>query len=430
MSRAATRISVKPHPGQAEVHNNPARFRVLACGRRWGKTRLGVNECLDVAASGGRAWWVAPNYKMSRVGWRPLSKIGRLIGADVRKGDLQITMPGGGEITVRSANDPYSLRGEGLDFVVLDECAFMAEEAWTESLRPALSDRGGRAMFISTPKGRNWFWRLYQRGLGNDREWQSWRRPTSDNPYIKPTEIDQARADMPEVVFEQEYMAVFLENMGSVFRSIAKCLTAPPDQTRAQHERHNIVMGVDWAKEADFTAFSLICTDCHREVARDRFNKIDYDFQTERLKNMVGAWHPAGILPERNSIGGPLVDGLVRQGLPILSGPDGKPGFETTVTSKPQLIENLSLALDRGEIAFQADDVWTGELEAYERKISPMTGRSHYSAPEGLHDDTVIARALAVWAIGRAASLPAEQPTQASKWGEIETDGESRWRRY
>ena len=83
-------IDVNPHPGQAEVHNSPARFKVLAAGRRWGKTRLGVNECLDVAAQGGRAWWVAPSYKTSEVGWRPLRRIGSKIGAEIRKVDRMI----------------------------------------------------------------------------------------------------------------------------------------------------------------------------------------------------------------------------------------------------------------------------------------------------------------------------------------------------
>jgi len=115
-------INASPHAGQREVHNDMARFKVLAAGRRWGKTRLGVNECLDVAAGAGRAWWVAPSYKMSEVGWRPLQRIGNQVGAEVRIVDRKVTMPNGGWVQVRSADKPQSLRGEGLDFVVLDEC--------------------------------------------------------------------------------------------------------------------------------------------------------------------------------------------------------------------------------------------------------------------------------------------------------------------
>jgi phage terminase large subunit-like protein len=186
-------IDVKPHPGQALVHSHPARFKVLACGRRWGKTRQGVNEAYDVAANGGRAWWVAPNYKMSEVGWRPLRRIGQKIGAEIRRVDRQILLPNGGEVVVRSADDPQSLRGEGLDLVVIDECAYVAEQAWTEALRPSLSDRQGSAIFISTPKRRNWFFRLFQQGLEDGGEWMAWQFPTAANPYIDPAEIEAAR---------------------------------------------------------------------------------------------------------------------------------------------------------------------------------------------------------------------------------------------
>lgn len=389
MRKATIQINAHPHAGQAEVHRHPARFKILSCGRRWGKTRLGVNECLDIAAKGGRAWWVAPTYKMSEVGWRPLRQMVSKIGAEVRRSDRQVILPGGGEITVRSADNPDALRGEGLDFVVIDECAFATEEVWTEVLRPALSDRQGRAMFISTPLGRNWFWRLWQRGLGDDPEWQSWQFPTSANPYIAPSEIEAARESLPELTFAQEYLAQFLEGEGVVFRNLAACMSAPKT-TPVGHKGHRIIAGCDWAKQADFTCFSFGCADCRCEVDRDRFNKIDYAFQVERLKAKCAQWKPVTILTELNSIGQPVFEQLQRAGLPVT-------GFDTTASSKPPLIENLALTFERAEWQFQHDPIWTAELEAYERKVSPVTGRSQYSAPDGLHDDTVIARALMCW---------------------------------
>ena len=213
--------------GQKMVHDSQARFKVLACGRRWGKTRLGVNECLTVASDRGRAWWVAPSYKMSEVGWRPIRRMTSQAGCSIRKADRTVEFPNGGEIAVRSADNPDSLRGEGLDLVVIDECAFVQETAWVEALRPALSDRQGRAIFISTPKGRNWFWRAFQRGQLGSPDWASWQFPTSANPYIRPAEIEAARGGLPERVFRQEYLAEFLENEGAVFRNIAACINAP-----------------------------------------------------------------------------------------------------------------------------------------------------------------------------------------------------------
>ena len=378
-------INVNPHPGQREVHEHTARFKVLAAGRRWGKTRLGVHECLQVAANGGRAWWVAPNYKMSEVGWRPLRRMGIKIGAEVRRVDRQIVLPNGGEVTVRSADNPDTLRGEGLDYIVLDECAFISQDAWTEALRPALSDRQGGAMFISTPKRRNWFFRAYQEGLNGNDEWQSWRFPTAANPYIEPAEIEAARKTLPQDVFNQEYLAEFLEGEGAVFRNISACLGAP--DPAGDHAGHQIMAGVDWGKSNDYTAMSIGCRSCKVEIARDRFNQIDYTFQRARLVELCQRYNVTRIMVELNSIGEPNFEELTREGLPVIA-------FTTTASTKPPLIENLALALQRAEWQFQADPVWTGELEAYEVKINDVTGRSTYSAPDGMHDDTVMARAL------------------------------------
>ena len=201
------------HPGQRAVRDSPARFRCLAAGRRWGKTRLGVTLCLAVALRGGRAWWVAPSYPIASVGWREIRRLARQVpGAVVREGDRQVLLLTGGWVQVRSADTVGGLRGEGLDFLVVDEAGWVRESAWTEELRPALTDRIGRALFISTPAGRNWFWELWQRGQqGQDPEWQSWRLPTASNPYIAPAEIEAARAGLPERVFRQEYEADFVE---------------------------------------------------------------------------------------------------------------------------------------------------------------------------------------------------------------------------
>ena len=214
-----TRVDVNPHPGQAHVHRNAARFTVLSAGRRWGKTRLGVNECFDVASQGGRAWWVSPSYKTADVGWRPLRRLGGFVGAEIRRVDRRIVLPNGGEVTVRSADDPDSLRGEGLDLVVIDEAAHIRkfDVLWSQVLRASLSDRKGRALFISTPKGYNHFFELFQRAENSD-DWAAFQYPTATNPFIDPGEIEAARLDLPELVFRQEYMAEFVQLAGAMFR--------------------------------------------------------------------------------------------------------------------------------------------------------------------------------------------------------------------
>ena len=384
-----TTINAKPHPGQLEVHNSDARFKVLSAGRRWGKTRLGVNECIDAAVKGGRAWWVSPTYKTSEVGWRPLRQIARKIpGAEVRLGDRQVNLPGGGFVAVRSADNPDSLRGEGLDFVVMDECAFMQREAWTEAIRPALSDRQGKALFISTPKGRNHFWELYQKGINGEEGWQSWTFPTISNPFIQASEIEAAKRDLPEMIFRQEYLAEFIDDSGGVFRRVQDAAVLEPQEPDANKQ---YVAGVDVASSIDFTVVSIMDVKSKELVYLDRFNRVDYNVLEDRLEALYRRWHLDSMKIEANSIGQPVIDHLYAKGLSIIP-------FTTTSATKQAIIQGLQSAFEHGEIRIINDPVLVGELLSFESKRSPSGGFS-YSAPDGMHDDCVMSLAIAWSAI-------------------------------
>ncbi len=228
----------KLHEGQQAVHDDPRRFKVLAAGRRWGKTRLGILMCIEwcngivpgdrdengdarQSRASGIAWWVAPSYKIAKIAWKQLEKIARSIpGAEIRKAELEVEFPTGGVVAIRSADSQGGLRGEGLVFVVLDEAAHTKDETvWTEELRPSLSDYLGGALLISTPKGFNWFYDRHQMGMDVDlKSWGAWRFPTSSNPYIDPQEIIDARYELGPYVFGQEYEAKFLELEGGIFK--------------------------------------------------------------------------------------------------------------------------------------------------------------------------------------------------------------------
>lgn len=195
--------------GQLEIAEHPARFKVVMCGRRWGKTILGVFLCLKTGVSGGRAWWVAPNYKIANEGWVELKRLARQINEffaaggieiriEIRESDRQIIFPsqlGGGMVEVRSSDVEGSLRGAGLDGVVIDEAASHRESVWTEELRPALIDKRGWCLFIGTPKGDNWFTKLHSRAAsGSFPNWAAWKRITWDNPLIS----DEERKEIEE----------------------------------------------------------------------------------------------------------------------------------------------------------------------------------------------------------------------------------------
>ena len=383
-------LKANPHPAQLEVHNNPARFKVLSAGRRFGKTRLGVLECLDAASKGGLAWWVAPSYKISQVGWKPLSRIARRIpGVEVRLGDLEVRLPNGGAVAVRSADSEGGLRGEGLDFVVMDEAAFMRESAWTEEIRPALSDKLGKALFISTPKGRNWFWNIYRRGEAQDPGWASFTYPTGANPYIAKSEIEAARLELPELVFLQEYEAQFVDMEGAVFRRIQDAATVEPIDEPIPGRTY--VAGVDVAASVDYTVVCVMDVASKHLVYMDRFNRVDYSVLEDRLEAVSRRFHLAGMTIEANSIGQSVLDKMNYRGLPITP-------FLTTSATKQGAITALQSAFEHGEISIINDPTLIGELLSFESKRS-ASGSFTYSAPDGMHDDCVMALAIAWWSI-------------------------------
>jgi predicted phage terminase large subunit-like protein len=206
------------HSAQMEVVKNMKRFTVLSAGRRWGKTKLGVWLCLKYAWEGKRAWWIAPSYSMTNEAWADLRSIGIEYGIRVKEAERTIVTATGGSVQVRSADDPMKLRGAGLDFVVLDECAFMKPQTWAEVIRPALTEKKGSAFFISTPKGYNFFEKLYSEANILD-DWVRFTYPTITNPIIDPAELEMAKQEIGSFLYAQEYEAQFIEASGGLFKA-------------------------------------------------------------------------------------------------------------------------------------------------------------------------------------------------------------------
>jgi hypothetical protein len=217
---AVWEFELEMHPAQQEVFESEARFKVIAAGRRFGKTLLAAAAAIVTAASKPDAvvWWVSPSHDQSRMALRMVAKAIPQRHREVNKTLSEIYLSNGGRIAFKSGERSDNLRGEGLDLVIIDEAAFVSEALWTQAIRPTLSDKNGRALLISTFDGENWFYDLYRSALDprND-AWQGWRFPTSENPYIPPEEIAEAQRNLPKEVFAQEYLASPMAFAGAVF---------------------------------------------------------------------------------------------------------------------------------------------------------------------------------------------------------------------
>ena len=206
---------------QSQVIKDKARFRVLITGRRFGKTYLAINELAKFASrSKQKVWYVAPTYRQAKqICWNELKE--RLIEhkwvKTINNSDLTIILKNNSSITLRGADNEQSLRGVGLNFLVMDEFADIHKEAWYEVLRPTLSDTGGHALFCGSPRGfGNWSYELFKQGESN-KDWQSFKYTTLEGGQVSSEEIEQAKQDLDVRTFQQEYEATFVNYSGMIY---------------------------------------------------------------------------------------------------------------------------------------------------------------------------------------------------------------------
>jgi hypothetical protein len=213
------------HRGQRDVYTDETRFKVVVAGRRFGKTTLAKVMLLKKACEGRyrNIWYVAPTYGMAReIVWNELKRfIPRKWVKKIHETLLKITLVNGSVISLKGADRPDTLRGVGLDFVVLDEFQDIRADVWDQVLRPTLAVSEGGALFIGTPKSFNHFYDLYQKGVRQKNrrkpEWRSWQFPTIMSPFVPEREIAQARRDLDPRTFRQEFEATFETMSGRVY---------------------------------------------------------------------------------------------------------------------------------------------------------------------------------------------------------------------
>lgn len=374
----------RPHPGQQTILRERAKRNVLRCGRRFGKTQLGEHLLIETALDGLPCAWFAPTYKMLGEPWRDFLRLLEPFGKTLKvdKTDRSLTLPTGGRMDFWSLDRDQVVRGRKYARAVVDEAAYVRdlEGAWTGSIRPTLTDYRGDAYFLSTPAEAHDYFNgtLYARGEQGTPGWASWCMPTVANPFIDPAEVEEARAEMPVAAFEQEYLGQPAEAASSPFGwefISAACTLDQPLGTDVD------VWGVDLAKSVDWTV--AVGLDRHGNVAAFQRWQSDWRNTTQRLKAMVRGRRS---LIDATGVGDPIVENIAA-GSPLVE------GFKFTMSSRQALLEGLAMALQRGELRLLRG-VMESELRAFRYEYAG--GRVRYAAPEGIHDDVVMALALAV----------------------------------
>jgi hypothetical protein len=377
------------------------RFNAVACGRRFGKTVLGQNRLIPPALEGYPVGWFAPSYKYLYEVWDFFARTLRPVTERLNKTEQRIELVTGGVVEFWSLKDnPDAGRSRRYQRVVVDEAAKVAnlERAWNEAISPTLTDFKGGADFYSTPKGHDFFWRAYTWGQDPaEPEWASWQMPTTANPYIDPAEVEAARLRLPERAFEQEFLARFLESGGGVFRGVPEAVDRGRAKLEAARPGATVTLGCDLARVEDFT---VICglDGTGRQVYFERFNQISWDRQVAAIKRASDAYNRASVVLDTTGIGDPIYERLRQAGVPVVP-------YQFTNASKEALIDNLAMRIEAGRLRLLDIPAQTNELLAYQYELTPSRN-VRMNAPEGMHDDCVIALALAAWGLSRPKSQP------------------------
>jgi hypothetical protein len=407
--RAAARESTwEFHDEQWRVMESPARIKVVCSGRRWGKSvtlaRWAAKGAREDACAGlqGITWLIYPTYTMAQSLWREIQRVAphgwitKSFGSERVPGGFEF---GPARIEFKSAQHPEHLVGviEGLRRVGIDEAGIMKESVWEESIQPALIDHSAPVLLAGTPKGRNWFWKLYQKGLDPlNTDVKTFGGPSSQNPWLKSDEIEIMRQSMSLRMFQQEFLARFLTNDGSVFRyesGDGRGLRALINAGGGCSDEKTVAMGVDLARVHDFTVV-IGLSKTRRITYYDRFQRISWPLQRQRIFTAYKKLGKPRTLVDSTGVGDPILQDLVRMGMVRAS------GFRFTAQTKGDLIDGLASGIEKGEIGLIDENQLLNELEAFEFSTT-KAGNIHYSAPNGLYDDGVCALALAYKAVRR-----------------------------
>ena len=382
-----------PHPKQREliegILTSPSKYHVASIGRQFGKSLMGINLALYWSINSGpcKILWVSPVYsqasKVHKELYSAIAESGIVKNNNFSANELELK--NGSTIIFRSAERYDNIRGLTCDYGIIDEAAFMKDDAWQEAIRPVFAVRGKKILFCSTPKGKNWFYNLYQLGQSPDHtNYVSYAGSSYDTPYIEREEIEDAKRTIPKNVFQQEYLAKFIDSGGEVFTDIDK--NTFPTYTPPQGK---VYCGIDLGKQEDYTVATFMDQN-GKVIDIYRNNRQEWTTMTQEMLQLIRKYN-ATVMIEVNSIGDVIFEQVKRQWS------DTHP-FVTSSKTKNEIIEGLILDFNNAEVNIPSKALFPplySELSVFTYEYNPKTRNIRYGHPAGLHDDTVISLAIA-----------------------------------
>jgi len=371
------------HPGQQRIHDSDARFKVVMCGRRFGKTAEGIITACEDVIDGKYVGWFSPSYKFSTEVWRELCATLAPIIAKKNAQEYRIETINGGVVeiwTLQGVSAEDVARGRKYHRAIVDEAGLVEGlvEVYQSAIRPSLTDYAGGALFLGTPKGRrHGFVQLFAKGEVGENGWKSFKAKTLDNPYIPPEEVEAARRELPEAIFRQEYEAEPNDDGLNPFglKELERAVTPPS-------KKPTVCYGVDLARAQDFTVVVGL-DEYGRWTEYDRW-QLPWAETKQRIRRLSSN---APCLVDGTGIGDAIFDDLAMAGMNVHK-------FVFHVASKRELVQRL-IAAFHGQKVTIAEGIPLTEFKAFEVGYTSQ-GKVRYTSPPGVHDDTIMAWGLAL----------------------------------
>jgi len=373
------------------------RFFLINWHRRARKTTLAVNilikECCKNPNS--RYGYITSTYKAAKnIVWTDPNMLKSYLPMDavekINESELYVKFKNGSILSLHGADKPDNIRGVDFSGVVLDEFPLIKAMVWDEIIQPIIRQSKDRwAIFIFTPKGKNHAYQQWVKAKDNP-EWKRYELRASQSNIFPEEELEKAKAETPQVLYLQEYECEFSDDASSVFKGITNCICGNKEDYIAGR---SYVTGVDLARTIDWTVIITMCRETKQVVSFQRFNQVDWNLQKERIILECTKYH-SQLCIDATGLGDPIAEDLKRAGVNI---PESG-AFKISGASKKPLIERLIVAIEQRLITFPLIQELIDELGSYTYELTSQRN-IRYTAPEGLHDDCVIALALCVYGL-------------------------------